>query len=122
MSSWLPVLDPLLRCGVLEVAFLIVDQCAAMSVLKIRGSAAAECFIYSKKITRHHWRDSSNMRFIDSDEEGEWELDFEAGVINPPICESLRLAVVVPPLFHMYQNIQQFVVTTFCQVISISEY
>ena len=113
MSTWLPIVNALLVQFVV-IMFLIVDQKAAIYVLNHVGSNSKKAFIFSKRITREMWTDVKNFPFVDKEDTSETGLTFLAGIIDPSVPECFKLAAVVPPFFHMYVAIQQYVIETFC--------
>ena len=117
-GTWMGVLGPVVEAAGVTAKFLVVDQKAAFYILGISGSAADKCFIFSKLIGRSMWKDVKSMRFVRWDDiDSVTCLVFEAGVINPGLPEYLQGAIVVPPMFHMYQKVQQYVIETFCSVV-----
>ena len=57
--KWLPTLEKLIGNQRLRVDYVIVDQKCAIYLLKTRGCAAEDCFIFSKEVTRTVWKDIS---------------------------------------------------------------
>ena len=60
-GDWLPGLQEVIPPTV-NVSYLIVDQKAAIYVLRIRGAAANKCFIFNQDLGRSSWKDVKCMR------------------------------------------------------------
>jgi hypothetical protein len=119
---WVPLLADHTRR--VTVRALIVDQKAAHNVLDIPGSKSERCFIWSRKLTRSMWRDPKTIPWIGIYETGLLNddtigLTFEAKYIHPAVAEVFQQAVVVPPLFHAFSNIQKYALTCFCRELGI---
>ena len=85
------------------------------------GANSPHCFMFSRTISRPMWRDIDTVPFISAYETGEWVLMFDAALMKDNIPEYLRRAVVVPPIYHLYQHVQQYVFDCIQVACGVSE-